>query len=74
MGVRRSGLTVSDMPGPGPIDSVGFSWLLLWAWKKRPTCQPDTRRLPLKGSWQKPLIAKRLRASNSDRPRSPRGL
>src|SRR5579864_4254262 len=41
-GPRRSGRTVSEMPGPGPIDSVGFSGLPLCAWKKRPICQPET--------------------------------
>ena len=46
----KSGRTVKEMPGPGPMASVGLSGLPVCACWVTPNCQPETSRLDLKGS------------------------
>src|SRR5229473_851758 len=47
---NRSGRTVSDIPAPGPMASVGVSGLPVCACWTTPNCHPDTSRLVLNGN------------------------
>src|SRR5499427_8567487 len=73
IGPIRSGLSVIV-----PVKLLMLVMMLiglpLCNWVMLESCQPSTRRLPLKGSSYSKLMTNRWRASKSDTPRSPRRL